>query len=355
MRRLLVAAAVLTVMLVPVIASAQTGNFDIRYNPQTVQTITGTVQKTIDYDPSNPATSPKGVVVSCGGQCFTVFLGPGCYVDQVGLSLKPGDQVTVVASRRDISCGTFYVASTVTMCDKCYTFRSECGTVMWPNACCKPVAPCGTTVAPSTCPPVGAGPCATCPPAVVPPCNTCPPAATAPCTTCPPVGTGPCATCPPVATAPCATCPSTSIGPCPAEPVCPAAVGCGPCTALSTVPFNPDDIITVSGKIVSISQVQTPESNDPILQVVTVPDTGYSRKSVVLLGPACYLAQNGIAIAPGNSIFVRGSLTDTPEGKMVVATDVKEGNQPISLRTINGIPVWPAANMPGSSMNPVIY
>lgn len=266
--RLLILVAVLAVMLVPVVVNAQSCNFDLRYDPQSAATITGTVITTISYNPANPMNAPQSVLVQSGNQIYNVFLGPGQYVNRLGLNLYPGNTLSVVGSLRIISDNIYLVASTVYSGNRVYRFRSASGIPIW-----------GVIM--------------------------------------------------------------------PGLPV-----GSGPGYNMTYVPFNPNKIITVSGRIVSITQVQTSESVEPSLQVVIVPRSGYSRRSTVLLGPASFLAQNGIQITQNSALYVSGSEVDTANGRLIVGMIVRQGDWALSLRTVNGIPLFVTSDGYGYISNP---
>lgn len=143
--KLLILAAVLAVMLIPIVVNAQVCNFDLRYDPQSVATISGTVITTFDYNPGDPMNAPKAVLVQSGNQVYKVFLGPGWYLNQLGLNPCPGDMVSVVGSSRMVGCGPYLVASIVTIGNRAYALRSCGGAPLWRRAT-------------NTCPPVGMGP-----------------------------------------------------------------------------------------------------------------------------------------------------------------------------------------------------
>ncbi|MBI2843751.1 MAG: hypothetical protein HYX78_10160 [Armatimonadetes bacterium] len=146
-RRNLVAAIVLAVVLIPAMALSQVVNFDLRYDPQKVMTVSGRVLTTIDYNPGNPAAGPQAVIISTPeDRIYTVFLGPGWYLDQTGLKLMRGDAITVTGSLREIVGREYLVVSTIATPTRSFSLRSASGSPLWSAR---------AGVAP---PPVGRGP-----------------------------------------------------------------------------------------------------------------------------------------------------------------------------------------------------
>jgi hypothetical protein len=284
-KKSIVLAVVLAAILIPAMAFAQACNFDLQFDQKSVQTISGTVITTIDYNLGNPVMGPRSVLVSSGNQVYNVFLGPSAYANQIGFSPRSGDTVTVTGSSRTISGQPYIVASTVSLANKTYEFRNACGVPAWSG---QPL--CGV--------PTGAGPSMPEP----------------------------------------VTEPAMAPAPAPVPAIAPAPV-----------PFDPNNIITVSGKITSLSQQIIAGDTEPSLVAVVKSDA--NRNSIVLLGPASFLAANGINVAVGNEIFVRGSLVSTNTGKMVVGMIVRQGENALSLRTVQGAPLWtPSATSPSAPM-----
>jgi hypothetical protein len=165
-RTSIVAAMMLTILLVPTITFAQMGNFDLKFDPSTATTVSGTVLTFIDYNVPNPSTGPRlAVIQTPSNEIYKVFLAPGWYLDQLGLNLAQGTKVTVNGSMRSIAGNNYLVASSIGVGDKTYTIRSASGL---PLGSCS--SACGPGMAPATVvvptPPLGSGPCAA--PMVIP-------------------------------------------------------------------------------------------------------------------------------------------------------------------------------------------
>jgi hypothetical protein len=66
----------------------------------------------------------------------------------------------------------------------------------------------------------------------------------------------------------------------------------------------------------------------------------------VHLGPAWFVEQAALKIAPGDAIEVTGSLGESPEGAFLVAREVKKGAQSLTLRDERGVPDWSGRRHP---------
>lgn len=258
-RRILFAVVVLAVVFLPVIVSAQDCSPDLQYNPRTVLTVIGTATTAINYNPANPSSCLSSVIVTSGDRNYTVFLGPGSYINRLGLIIRPGDQVTVVGSLSCVACGNYFVASTLYACNQTYNFRSAAGIPLWSGT--------------GYCPPRGAGP---------------------------------------------------------------VLFNCGP--------FDPHEMVTLTGDIFLSYDIQTGECNVPVVAVLLrqADNTFYTR---VILGPRDYLETRHILLRSGDHLWIRGSATKLSDvWPTVIATQVAQGNPTVDLRTPAGIPMWIRGN-----------
>ncbi|HEX9161504.1 MAG TPA: DNA-binding protein [Thermoanaerobaculia bacterium] len=97
--------------------------------------------------------------------------------------------------------------------------------------------------------------------------------------------------------------------------------------------WDPQTVQAVSGTIVSVDRIKTgrPMGGGIHLTLQTATD-----KLDVALGPSWYIDELKTTFAAGDVIDVKGSLVD----KMLVAAEVKKGADTITLRDVNGVPVW---------------
>jgi len=271
-RKIIISIVLVVILLVPAMALAQ-ANFDLKYDPQSVVTISGTVLTTIAYHPGNPMLGPKAVIVSSDNRVYTVFLGPGSYLNQIGFMPDTGSSITVTGSLRNVSGNIFLVAQSATLPSGTYNFRTSNGIPLW-------------TIGGVISPPIGTGPGGI----IAPP--------------------------PPVS--------SESIGDIPLH--------------TARIPFNADDMVRVSGKIRSTYTIQTAESSLPNVVAVIEDERifGDDRFFHVILAPQSFLMQNNIDLSQGNTLYVNGSRVSIGGRNMIVATNVEEGEDFISLRTMWG-------------------
>ena len=101
--------------------------------------------------------------------------------------------------------------------------------------------------------------------------------------------------------------------------------------------YDPQTVTTISGVVVSLTPPQA-ETGLPYLAYLTL-RTG-TGKIRVFLGPSLYVDKLPVKINVLDKIQVTGSKI-TWEGKPVIlAAEVKKGDQALKLREPNGTPVW---------------
>jgi len=95
--------------------------------------------------------------------------------------------------------------------------------------------------------------------------------------------------------------------------------------------FNPKKIETVSGEIVRIENYA--ESRLIIY-------TDAKKPVLVALGPTGYLESQPNILRTGNKVTVTGSMVVVDDTPLLIATQVKEGNEELQLRDNEGHPMW---------------
>jgi hypothetical protein len=60
----------------------------------------------------------------------------------------------------------------------------------------------------------------------------------------------------------------------------------------------------------------------------------------VHLGPSWYLDNQNFTIAPGDRIEIKRSRVSIPRGEFLIASQVKKGNEILTLRNEEGFPAW---------------
>jgi hypothetical protein len=102
--------------------------------------------------------------------------------------------------------------------------------------------------------------------------------------------------------------------------------------------YNPQTVETVSGVVVSVPATKGQEGFPEPARLIL--DTG-AGKIPVVLGPAWFVAQQGLKIAPLDKIAVTGSRITIKGKPALVAAEIKKGGQVMELRDKQtGAPRW---------------
>lgn len=115
--------------------------------------------------------------------------------------------------------------------------------------------------------------------------------------------------------------------------------GCPGCGRMGNGPgqrmFDPKTITTVQGDVVEVQRIDGMRHTGVHLTVAVG-----SEDVDVHLGPAFYVDAQGLALAKGDGIEVKGSRI-TFEGKpAIVAQEIRRGDQTLALRDASGVPLW---------------
>ncbi len=101
--------------------------------------------------------------------------------------------------------------------------------------------------------------------------------------------------------------------------------------------YNPQTVETISGEVVSVDKITPMKGMGYGLHAVVKTD---KETISVHLGPGWYLENQDVKIEPKDKIEVKGSRI-TFEGKpALIAAEVKKGDEVLTLRDAQGIPVW---------------
>lgn len=101
--------------------------------------------------------------------------------------------------------------------------------------------------------------------------------------------------------------------------------------------YNPKTVETVSGVVVSVSPPTGPEGFPEPARLILATGQG---KIPVVLGPAQFVKQQGLKIAPLDKIEVTGSRITVKGKPAIVAAEIKKGGQIMRLRDQAGAPLW---------------
>jgi hypothetical protein len=100
------------------------------------------------------------------------------------------------------------------------------------------------------------------------------------------------------------------------------------------MPYNPQAVETVTGEVTQVQQMQG-RAGGVHLQMKTDKET-----MMVMLGPASYLEQQKVKIAVGDKLEIKGSRMQHPKMVMLIAGELKKGDQVVKLRDDQGKPLW---------------
>ncbi len=95
--------------------------------------------------------------------------------------------------------------------------------------------------------------------------------------------------------------------------------------------FDPKKIETVSGEIVKVEYFE---------EARLIVYTDAKKPVLVALGPTGYLENQPNVLRPGNRVTVTGSKVIVDDTPLLIATDIKEGNEELQLRDNAGHPLW---------------
>lgn len=104
--------------------------------------------------------------------------------------------------------------------------------------------------------------------------------------------------------------------------------------------FDPSTVQTVKGEISRVEQLtpaRGPGRMGGGIHLVVKTD---KETIPVHLGPAWYVDKQGVKLAAGDKIEVRGSRVTLDGQPAIIASDVTKGSQVLHLRDSNGVPAW---------------
>ena len=98
--------------------------------------------------------------------------------------------------------------------------------------------------------------------------------------------------------------------------------------------YDPKTVETIQGEVTQVQEMQGMAAGVH-LQVKTAKET-----LMVILGPASYLEQQKVKIAVGDKVEIKGSRVQHPQMALLIAGELKKGDQVIKLRDDQGKPLW---------------
>ncbi|TKB27502.1 DNA-binding protein [Desulfopila sp. IMCC35006] len=112
--------------------------------------------------------------------------------------------------------------------------------------------------------------------------------------------------------------------------------GWGPGTSYGRL-YNPQTVETIRGAVVSVNQITPMQGMNGGVHVVVKTD---KETISVHLGPAWYIENQEVHIAPNDKIEVKGSRIDFAGKPAIIAAEVTMADKVLTLRDASGIPVW---------------
>jgi hypothetical protein len=101
--------------------------------------------------------------------------------------------------------------------------------------------------------------------------------------------------------------------------------------------YNPQTVETVSGEVVKVEQV-TPMKGMHYGVHAVLKTAGETLS--VHLGPGWYIENQEVKIAAGDKLEAKGSRVSIDGKPVLIAAEVKKGDELLVLRDAAGVPVW---------------
>jgi hypothetical protein len=108
--------------------------------------------------------------------------------------------------------------------------------------------------------------------------------------------------------------------------------------------YDPNTVETIRGKVVSTKSF-TPMSG--MAQGMQLIVKSGERNIPVHVGPSWYLDSQGWQVTPNEEVEVTGSLVNWSGSSVMMASELRHGDQVWQLRDSNGIPLWRGSNRGG--------
>ncbi len=101
--------------------------------------------------------------------------------------------------------------------------------------------------------------------------------------------------------------------------------------------YKPDTVVTISGEVISVEK--TVPRKGMFYGVHLMVKTGEETVSVHL-GPGWYIEGQEITFEPEDKLEITGSKVTFDGKQVIIASEVKKGDEVLKLRDGNGIPAW---------------
>lgn len=102
--------------------------------------------------------------------------------------------------------------------------------------------------------------------------------------------------------------------------------------------FDPSAVTTVQGDVVEVATGQGPRAEGVHLTLAVG-----SENLAVMVGPGSWLDQQPVKLAKGDRLEVKGARTAFGGQPVLVAQEIRKGDQVLTLRDASGLPAWRGA------------
>ncbi len=102
--------------------------------------------------------------------------------------------------------------------------------------------------------------------------------------------------------------------------------------------FDPSAVTTVQGDVVEVATGQGPRGEGVHLTLAVG-----SENLAVMVGPGSWLDQQPVKLSKGDRLEVKGSRTAFGGQPVLVAQEIRKGDQVLTLRDASGVPAWRGA------------
>jgi len=101
--------------------------------------------------------------------------------------------------------------------------------------------------------------------------------------------------------------------------------------------YNPATVETVTGTVQSVQKTTPMRGMQYGIHLIVKTD---KETIPVHLGPGWFIEKQDQQIAKGDSVEVKGSRATVGGKPVIIAAEVKKGDEVLKLRDENGVPVW---------------
>ena len=101
--------------------------------------------------------------------------------------------------------------------------------------------------------------------------------------------------------------------------------------------YKPDTVVTISGEVISVEKTVPRKGMFYGVHLMIKTD---EKTISVHLGPGWYIEGEGITFEPEDKLEITGSKITIDGEQVIIASEVKRGDEALKLRDENGIPAW---------------